>query len=128
MTLALKKQRRIRRHWRIRARIFGNIEVPRLCVFKSAKHIYCQLIDDEKNKTILSASDSEIKKTKTKKAKEEKKEISAKIAVAYEVGKLIAQKAQEKKIKKVIFDRGGFAYHGRIKALAEGARKEGLKL
>jgi len=126
MAISLRKQRRIRRHGRIRARIFGTSEVPRLCIFKSVNHIYCQLIDDEKGKTLLSASDLEIKKSKTKKTNEDKKGAGSKAAVAYEVGKLIAKKAQEKKIKKVIFDRGGFTYHGRIKSLADGAREGGL--
>jgi len=126
MAISLRKQRRIRRHGRIRARIFGTSEVPRLCIFKSVNHIYCQLIDDEKNKTILSASDLEIKKSKTKKTNEDKKGSGSKMTIACEVGKLIAKKAQEKKIKKVIFDRGGFTYHGRIKSLADGAREGGL--
>lgn len=126
MVVSLKKQRRIRRHKRIRSRIFGTSEVPRLCIFKSINHIYCQLIDDEKGKTILSASDLEIKKSKTKKTSEDKKAVGSKAAIAYEVGKLIAEKAKEKKIKKVIFDRGGFTYHGRIKSLADGAREGGL--
>lgn len=130
MALTIKKQRRKRRHSRIKSKIFGTSQVPRLCVFKSVKHIYCQLIDDEKNKTLLSANDLEIKKTKIKKTKEEKgekKEMSPKIAISYEVGKLIAKKAKENKIEKAIFDRGGFAYHGRVKALAEGVREGGLK-
>jgi len=131
MVLAIKKQRRARRHSRIKSKIFGTSRVPRLCVFKSAKHIYCQLIDDEKNKIILNANDLEIKKNKIKKIKEEKgekKEMSSKIAISYEVGKLIAKKAKENKIEKTVFDRGGFAYHGRVKALAEGAREGGLKI
>ena len=127
MTISAKKEKRTRRHRRVRAKISGTAKVPRLCVFRSAKHIYCQLIDDEKSQTILSASDQEIKKIKTKKVKEEKKETGAKTSLAYEVGKLIAKKAQEKKIKKIVFDRGGFTYHGRVKALAEGAREGGLK-
>jgi len=106
-----KQKKRYKRHKRVRAKIFGTKEVPRLCVFRSAKHIYCQLIDDEKGRTLFAASDLELKKSKT----------------AYEVGKLIAKKALEKKIKKVVFDRGGYKYHGRVKALAEGAREGGLK-
>jgi large subunit ribosomal protein L18 len=131
MAISAKKEKRIRRHRRVRAKVSGTAEVPRLSVFKSARHIYAQLINDEKGQTILRISDFEIKKpktkkTETKKTKEEKK-LAGKTAVAYEVGKLVAKKSLEKKIKKVIFDRGGFAYHGRIKALAEGARGEGLK-
>jgi large subunit ribosomal protein L18 len=107
-----KKEKRYRRHKRVRAKIFGKKEKPRLCVFRSAKHIYAQIIDDERGKTMVSASDLELKKVKDK---------------AKEVGKLIAKKALEKKIEKVIFDRGGYNYHGKVKALAEGAREGGLK-
>jgi len=111
-----KKAKRYRRHKRVRAKIFGTKEKPRLCVFRSAKHIYAQLIDDEKGKTLAAASDQEIKKGK-----------KSKIEIAKAVGKLIAKKALEKKIEKVVFDRGGYQYHGRVKALAEGAREGGLK-
>ena len=121
-----KQEKRLRRHKKIRAKIFGTKEKPRLCVFRSAKHIYAQLIDDEKRKTIISAKDAEIKNLKSKVQKEENK-MSAKIAKAFDLGKLIAEKALEKKIEKVVFDRGGYKYHGRIKAVAEGAREGGLK-
>jgi len=84
------------------------------------------LIDDQTGKVILSASDYEVKKSDTPKTSKDKKE-GTKIKIAYEVGKLIAKKAQEKKIKKVVFDRGGFVYHGRVKALAQGAREGGLE-
>lgn len=111
-----KKEKRYRRHKRVRAKIVGTAKVPRLCVFRSNKHIYGQLIDDEKAKTLLMAKDSEIKKLP-----------KSKTAIAKEVGKLIAKKATEKKITKVVFDRAGYKYHGRVKALAEGAREGGLK-
>lgn len=101
------KNRRLKRHKRIRAKIKGTAEVPRLCVFRSNKHIYAQLIDDEKGKTLLMAKDVK--------------------SAALNVGKLLAKKAIEKKIKKVVFDRGGYKYHGQVKALAEGAREQGLK-
>jgi len=142
MPVLLKKEKRKRRHLRVRAKISGTNTVPRLSVFKSNKHIYCQLIDDEKSKTLLSASDLEIKKTKVLKkvsveknasAKEvknkekEQKALSGKTAIAFEVGRLIAEKAIKNKVKKIVFDRGGFSYHGRIKALAEGARVGGLE-
>ena len=111
----LKKQaNRIKRHKRVRAKIKGTADIPRLCVFRSASHIYAQLIDDEKGKTLASASDMEIKK-------------GDKISRAGEVGGEIAKKGQEKKIEKVLFDRGGYKYHGRVKALSESARKGGLK-
>lgn len=115
----LKIEKRYRRHKKIRSRMSGTKEKPRLCVFRSLNHIYCQLVvDDEKSKTMLSASDLELKKTKEKVSKAE---------TAKEVGKLIAKKALEKKIEKVVFDRGGYQYHGRVKALADGARESGLK-
>lgn len=112
-----KIEKRKKRKKRIRAKIIGTKERPRLCVFRSLKHIYAQLIDDEKNKVIASASDREIKK----------KEKLTKSQKAREVGKIIAQKALKSKIEKVVFDRGGYQYHGRVKALAEGAREAGLK-
>jgi len=140
-----KQGKRYRRHKRVRAKIFGMANRPRLCVFRSNKHIYAQLIDDEKGKTLTEASDLELKKSvshrskvlveevkgskqKEQKTKEEAKNpLSGKAANAYEVGRLIAKKSLEKKIEKVVFDRGGYKYHGRVKALAEGAREEGLK-
>jgi large subunit ribosomal protein L18 len=118
MEVKIKRQKRLRRHKRVRAKIFGTAKVPRLCVFRSNKHIYAQLIDDEKGQTLVAASDLEFKKSKSKKSKVDK---------AKEVGKLIAKKALEKKIEKVVFDRGGYRYHGRVKTLAEGAREGGLK-
>ena len=99
---------------RIRARVNGNADTPRLAVFKSTKGIYAKVIDDEKKVTIASASDLKIKKgTKMEKAKE--------------VGKNIAEAAKNKKIEKIVFDRGGFRYFGRVKALADAAREAGLK-
>lgn len=95
----------------------GSKDRPRLFVFRSNQHIYVQLIDDDKAKVLMGASDKEVKTKKGEKKSE----------VAKQVGKLIAQKAKENKIEKVIFDRGGIVYHGRIKALADGAREEGLK-
>ena len=126
-----KQEKKLRRQRRVRAKICGTKDKPRLSVFRSAGHIYCQLIDDEKGKTIISASDRElklkIKSEKRKIEKEKKEDRTEKVAIAYEVGKLIAVKSLEKKIEKVIFDRGGYKYHGRIKSLADGAREGGLK-
>lgn len=111
----LKKQKkRKRRKKRIRTRTKGVVSCPRLCLFRSNKHIYGQLIDDEKGKTILSVSDAKAKKGK-------------KTEIAKQMGKLLAEKASSKKISKVVFDRGGYQYHGRVKAFAEGAREGGLK-
>lgn len=121
MDIKIKRKRRKRRHKRIRAKISGNRKIPRLCVFRSNRHIYAQLINDERGKTLLAVSDLELEKNR-KIAKS-----SGKVAVAFEVGKLIGEKALKKKIKRVVFDRGGYKYHGRVKALAEGARESGLK-
>ena len=120
-----KQEKRFKRHKKIRAKVSGSKDKLRLCVFRSAKHIYAQLIDDDKRKTLVSASDLEIKISKSKAQKEDKR--SGKTAKAFELGKLIAKKASEKKIEKVVFDRGGYQYHGRIRAVAEGAREGGLK-
>lgn len=111
-----KKIKRNRRRIRIRNRITGTAKIPRLCVFRSNKHIYGQLIDDEKRKTLLAVNDKELKKSSGKK-----------VELANQAGQLLAKKALEKKIEKVVFDRSGYKYHGRIKAMAEGARQGGLK-
>lgn len=126
-----RKEVKIRRHKRVRGKIKGTKACPRLSVFRSSKHISAQLIDDEKARTLVAVSDVELKKpkaaSKTKKDKEDQKPLSAKASQAYEVGKLIALKALKGKIKKVVFDKGPYQYHGRVKALAEGARAGGLK-
>jgi len=120
------------RHKRIRAKIMGTAIRPRLCVFRSGKHIYAQLMDDEKGKVLFAASDSKLKKTASAKSKgKDEKGVpvasQTKVEKAREVGKLIAEKAKNSKIEKVVFDRGGYGYHGRVKAVAEGAREGGLK-
>lgn len=107
-----------RRKRRVRAKIFGTIERPRLSVFRSSKNIYAQLIDDTSGKTLASATNG--KDTA-------QKGMSGKVLSAYNTGILIAEKAKEQKIEKVIFDRGSYRYHGRVKALADGAKKGGLK-
>lgn len=120
-TISMKKPRakelRLRRHKRIRAKVLGTKECPRLVVFRSNSHIYAQLINDEIGKTLASASDVKFEK-KGKKAKNE---------IAKEIGKMIAENAAKLKISKVVFDRAGYKYHGNIKALADGAREGGLK-
>lgn len=127
-----RRDNRFRRHKRIRAKIYGVSVRPRLCVFRSAKHIYAQLIDDEKRVILAAASDRDLKSGKADKkqikGKErgEEKKLAGKLRIAHEVGKLIAHKAEEKKISKVVFDRGGYKYHGRVKELADGAREAGL--
>ena len=110
-----KNSKREIRRKRVRSRVSGVLERPRLSVYKANRHIYAQLIDDATGKTLASASSLEVK-SKAKKSD-----------TAKEVGKILADKALAKSIKAVKFDRGGFAYHGRIKALAEGAREGGLE-
>ena len=112
-----KRKRKERRKQRIRAKIFGTKEKPRLCVFRSKKNIWVQIIDDKKGHTLISASSKEVNLDK----KLTKKEI------AFKVGKLIAKKALEVGIKEIVFDRKGYRYHGRVKSLAEGAREGGLQ-
>lgn len=114
--MSVKKEKRIRRHKKIRMIISGTHERPRLFVFRSNQHIYAQLIDDEKAKVLISASDKDLSPKKGEKKSD----------VAKQVGKLIAEKAVISKIGKVVFDRGGIIFHGRIKSLAEGAREGGL--
>lgn len=115
-----KMARRARRALRVRKRIEGTAERPRLCVYRSAKHIYAQLVDDLSGRTLLSASS--LTPTVREEGKDkEKRDVSA------AVGKKVAELAQAKGIKKVVFDRAGFPFHGRVKALAEGAREGGLE-
>ncbi|MEK7658719.1 MAG: 50S ribosomal protein L18 [Patescibacteria group bacterium] len=119
-----KKEKRIRRHKKIRFKIKGSKDRLRLCVFRSINHIYAQVIDDKNAKIIVSASDKELKGVKANKTE---KTMTHKVGIAHEVGRLIAKKAIENKIEKVVFDRAGILFHGRIKALADGAREGGLK-
>ena len=112
-----RKATRQRRHLRVRRKISGTSECPRLCVFRSNSNIYAQIIDDVAGNTLVSASTLD-KEVKTKHANKE---------AAKEVGTLIAKKAAEKNIKTVVFDRGGYIYHGVIKELAEAAREAGLE-
>ncbi len=114
------------RHRRVRAVIKGTANKPRLNIFRSNKHVFLQLINDEKGKTIVSASDLPVKGAR-KKVKTALKSKETKTQVAFEAGKVLAVLAKEKKIKHAVFDRGGYAYHGRVKAAAEGARLGGLK-
>jgi len=107
---------RQRIHSRIRAKLSGTAERPRLNVYRSLNHIYAQIIDDHKGETIVSAS-SLASKQKT----------GGNVASAKEIGKAIAQAAVAKGVKRVVFDRGGYLYHGRVRALAEGAREGGLE-
>lgn len=111
--------KKLRQH-RVRSKIYGTTNRPRLTVFRSNKFLYAQIIDDTKGATLFSQDDRDIKKTTSK-------EYKAKTAKAYEVGLLIGKSAIDKKITKIVFDRSGYKYHGRVKALAEGAREAGLE-
>ena len=115
----IKRQARIKRKKRIRKRMAGTQERPRLSVFRSAKHVYAQIVDDGRGETIVAASSVE-------KAVKGHEPFENKVALANHIGKLIAEWAAEKGIKKVVFDRNGFLYHGRVKAISDGARKAGL--
>ena len=117
---ATTRAARIRRHARVRKRVTGTGQKPRLTVFRSLTHIYAQVIDDVSRQTIASASDVE-KDVKSKVDGKKKSE------VATLVGNLVAERARQKGVSKVVFDRGGYLYHGRIKALAEAARAGGLE-
>lgn len=116
--LVTRSRRRRRRHLRMRKRVNGTAARPRLAVFRSATHIYAQLIDDEKGHTLCSASDL---------VKDFKSEKAGKVGAGFVVGKALGAKATGLGIKQVVFDRGGFPYHGRIKAVADGAREAGLE-
>ena len=113
-----KNEARLRRHRRVRNKISGTAARPRLDVFRSAKHIYAQIIDDEQGVTLVSASTMD----------KDFNGFGGNVEAAAEIGKKIAAKALEKGITEVVFDRGGYVYHGRVKALADGAREGGLKL
>ncbi|MDA3802791.1 MAG: 50S ribosomal protein L18 [Patescibacteria group bacterium] len=110
-----KQKRNKRRHNKVRTRVSGTPEKPRFNVYRSNKGMYVQLIDDLSGKTLVSADSKEIKG-----------DMSGKVAVSFEMGKMLAEKAKKKDITKVVFDRGSYNYHGRVKAVAEGAREGGL--
>lgn len=112
----IKQQLKARRKSRVRAKISGTAQRPRLSVFRSLKRINVQLIDDQAGKTLAAADDSEIKKSQ-----------AARSDIAFKVGELIAQRAGKLGIKTAVFDKSSYQYHGRVKAVAEGARQGGLK-
>ena len=118
-----KKEIRNRIHRRIRRKLSGTPERPRLAVFRSVAHIYAQVIDDTAGKTLVSASSVD----KSGKAKGGKAKGGGNVKAASAIGKLVAERAKEKGIKSVVFDRGGYQYHGRVKALADAAREAGLE-
>ena len=116
--LAKKKQQRIRRKKHIRKNLSGSADRPRMTVFRSNRHVYVQVIDDDAGKTLVSASDMEKETSKLKNTVED----------AEKIGTLIGERLNEKKIKSVVFDRNGYKYHGVVRAIAEGARKAGISV
>ena len=116
MRAHIKRESRIRRHRRVRKKVTGTAERPRLAVFRSNRHIYAQIVDDRSARTLASASDAAVS------------EDGDKTARAREVGKVLAERAKAAGIGQVVFDRGGRLYHGRVRALAEGAREGGLEI
>ena len=120
MTEENLRQARHRRHLRVRAKVSGTASSPRLCVFRSLNHIYAQVVDDSQGHTLAAAStlDPEVRSMTEGKTKTARSGL---------VGSLVAKRALDKGVKEVVFDRGGYKYHGRVKALAEAARKAGLK-
>ena len=119
LNIQLKVESRMRRHQRVRKTVFGTMQRPRLVVFRSNLHIYAQIVDDSAGKTLVSASSLEEECKKNVQRGNNRKAAEA-------VGQLIGKRAMAKDIKTVVFDRGGYLFHGRVKALAEGAREGGL--
>jgi large subunit ribosomal protein L18 len=115
MQAAAKREGRVRRHARVRKKVWGTAERPRLAVYRSNRHIYAQLVDDAAARTLVSASDSGIAD-------------GDKSARAKQVGQTLAERARAAGVERVVFDRGGRLYHGRVKALADGAREGGLDI
>jgi len=113
-----KVRAREKRHARVRARMSGDAARPRLCVFRSQRHLYVQAVDDARGVTLATASTLELRAAKT---------ATGNVAAAKKVGELIAGRLKEKGLEKVVFDRGGYLYHGRVKAVADSARAAGLK-
>lgn len=120
LDVSKRERSRVRRHHRVRLRVYGTPDRPRLNVYRSNAHLYAQVIDDTTGKTLVSAStlDKEIKG---------KLKSGANLAAAVAVGRLVAERALKANLKAVVFDRGGYRFHGRVKALAEASREKGLK-
>jgi len=113
-----KEEKRAMRKRRVRKTVFGNTERPRMTVFKSNKYMYVQIIDDTNSKTLVAMS--------TQKMKSKGDNVNANVKTSFDLGEKIAEMALKKKIKSVVFDRSGYRYHGKVKSLADGARKGGL--
>ena len=125
----LKREKYFRRKRRTRAKVKGTNKRPRLSVYRSNRYIFAQLIDDEKGATLISVSEKDIRlKRKLSGRGSKDKKPQSKVDRAMQVGMILAEKALKNKIKSVVFDKGGYKYHGRVKQVAEGARKGGLNL
>ena len=123
MDAKTRRRARVRRHVRVRRKISGTAERPRLAVYRSNRHIYAQLVDDEAARTLVAASDREVRVGAARKAGGD-----GKTAPSKAVGELLAERAKAAGIERVVFDRGGRLFHGRVAALAEGAREKGLQI
>jgi large subunit ribosomal protein L18 len=121
LRMKAKRERRERAHLRVRKRVRGSAERPRLSIYKSLRFIYAQVIDDERGVTLAAANSSDPA------VREAVGKSTAGKEAAKRVGELIAERAKEKGVEKVVFDRGGYVYHGRVQALADGAREKGLQ-
>jgi len=117
--VVLRKNNKLRRKLRVKKKVFGTTQRPRLSVYRSNKYLYGQIIDDTKGTTLVGLSLNDVKKAHKGKNRQE---------ASFEIGKMIAEKAKEKKIKTVVFDRGSYQFHGRVKQLADGVREGGLVL
>ena len=125
MDAKTRRRARVRRHVRVRTKIAGTAERPRLAVYRSNRHIYAQLVDDDAARTLIAASDRDVR---VGGAREAKAVGEGKTAPARAVGELLAERAKAAGIDRVVFDRGGRLFHGRVAALAEGAREKGLQI
>ena len=125
MDAKTRRRARVRRHARVRAKIAGTAQRPRLAVYRSNRHIYAQLVDDDAARTLISASDREIEAGGDGQRTGQR---TGKTAPAKAVGELLAERAKSAGIERVVFDRGGRLFHGRVAALAEGAREKGLQI
>jgi large subunit ribosomal protein L18 len=129
MDAKTRRRARVRRHVRVRRKIAGTAARPRLAVYRSNRHIYAQLVDDDAARTLIAASDRDVRVGGAEKVGEAgKAKVEGKTAPAKAVGELLAERAKAAGIDRVVFDRGGRLFHGRVAALAEGAREKGLQI
>ncbi len=128
MAKATRQEGRSRRHARVREKVRGSAARPRLAVFRSLTHIYAQLVDDDAGKTLAAASSLDVRSGPASPAPTEPQSTAKRTEVAKSVGALLGDRAKQKGVTEVVFDRGGYRYHGRVKALAEGVRAAGVRV